>query len=293
LVINDTPTALSYRLRFMAEQSDPSAASLADRPRGAPAAPGGPAAAPATEQAAAPKAAPWKILQTIEVRGGPVSAGASQEATASFGESVLVPGKACRFRAELLEDPSGAVLAEVLVTKEQNRPMLLWMPAAALALATGGGSGNASQVLNGSGTMEGAHQARRVGSQWIEQGQGIIRVTGRDWSMTIDYTYESQGPNAATLVAVAKGTGQAQFVGKPTVPVTITSATAAIGAGGSRQQTGSVVVRTGCTATGTFDGQMGDARYRGVITMTNGTQTLDLATHAGEHRFDIQFTASR
>ncbi len=279
LVANNTSSPLKYHVRFIAEWAE--AATL-------PVAPAGDAPGKATQ---------WWPVQILVVHGGPLAAGASEVVAEKLPADVLEAPKAYRFRAELLDGASGAVLAETFVTRKDDQGAVKWLPAAALALLAGGGgsgsSGDTPGSWTGSGTMVGTHEAQRVGSEWVEHGSGVITITGRGFQMVIDYTYDSHGPNAAALTAAGTGVGTIARPGQPSLPVNITSATAEMTAAGDRHQSGSVVTRTHCAATGTFDGMAGDHSYRGTITMTNGTQTLDLATHRGDHRFDIQFTAVR
>jgi hypothetical protein len=285
LVANETSSPLMYHVRFTAEWAE--AAALAAAPVGQ-----------TQRESPPPATVAWRPVQILMVHGGPLAAGASDSIAEELPADILRAPKAYRFRAELLDGDSGEVLAETLVTKQDDRAAG-WVPAAALAAvlvgsATGPDSSHdRPEPLTGSGTMVGTHEARRVGSEWVEHGSGVITVTGRNFQMVIDYTYDSHGMNAASLSATGAGTGTVTRPGRPLLPVNITSATAAMSAAGDRHQSGSLVTRTHCAATGTFDGMAGDGRYRGTITMTNGTQTLDLVTHKGDHRFDIQFTAAR
>jgi hypothetical protein len=285
LVANHTPDPLRYHVRFTAEWAETAAlAAAASEAQG--------------DSEAPPVTTVWRPVQIVMVPGGPLAVGASDSVAEELPADILEAPKAYRFRAELLDAESGEVLAETFITKQDDRGAA-WLPAAGLAAvlvgnaAGPGSSHDRPEPLTGSGTMVGTHEAQRVGSEWVEHGSGVITITGHNFQMVIDYTYDSHGLNAASLSATGTGAGTITRPGRPPVPVSITSATAAMAAAGDRHQSGSLVTRTHCAATGTFDGMAGDERYRGTVTMSNGTQTLDLVTHKGDHRFDIQFTAVR
>ena len=141
---------------------------------------------------------------------------------------------------------------------------------------------------DGAGVMVGRHEAHRVSGEWVESGSGTIDLCRPDGCLLLDYTYSARGPNAATLAVSGTATGDLfRREGAP-LPATVTSTSVEITFPGVRNENGQVIVRYGATATGTFVGSVGDTSWSGLVTLRNGTHTLDPATGEGEHRFDIQ-----
>ncbi len=310
-VVNESQGPLTYEVRFHVEVSDVSPTKRV--------ASAGPPAAPA-----------WSTLQTIIVPGEDLPAGDSLLVRGRFPYDLLVPGKLFRYRAELFDFSRAEVTREVIITSLENPfAALPVMAGAGLLGSAGRGLGvdppgaealrrsqpapgslsataaaesapaltspgvTAASTASGSGQMNGRHTAQRVGGEWVEQGSGTMDVSGSQGRIVLNYTYNAHGPSAATLTATATATGWLYPPKGKAQRVQITSASAQMTAAGARSQTGSLVSRTGSTATGTFTGLVGTEAWSGLLTMTNGFQTLHLNNHDGKHSFDIRFTASR
>jgi hypothetical protein len=278
LVVNRGPSALEYEVRFLLESRGAAERPMSPR-KGKP---GG-------------VESRWSVVHAVSVRGGRLLGGASSLVKGRIPYELLKPGREYRYRAELLDVSDGAALAAVVITGMQAALGPLAAVAGGAAVASqlfSRGAGAAS--ISGSGTMEGQHEAQRVNGEWVEHGWGTITIAGPQGSLVLDYTYESRGPSAATLRATATGTGtlvRPEEEGAP-LPVEINSASAEMTLPGAREQTGEVIRRTGCWATGTFAGTVGERVCQGLLTMTQGEMTLDLSTNTGTHSFAIQFTGS-
>lgn len=296
LLTNKGRAPLVYEIHFLVECQ--------------PAQPPASAGAPGTAPAGAPpdpstrKSEPeWAVVGMVPVKGGPLGPGKSEVVKATAPHEILQPGEPSRFRAQLVKPGSDNVLAGVILTGAKGSAAAAALAAAAgaaIAVGRAGGGGGAGEVpppgpstLSGSGTMTGQHESQRSGDEWVETGSGDIDVTSAQGHLVLHYTYEAHGPDAGGLTATATATGTfSPASGGAAEVVTISSATAQISRNGDRQQDGQVVTRTGCQATGTFSGTVGSKAWSGLLTMTDGTMTLDLSSNMGTHQFDIQFTAS-
>ncbi len=282
LVVNPTDEPLKYEVRFIVE-TGPAGARVKAKRAG-------------ERTGAAGETGERSGRRVYRVRGGPLAPGASEPVKVTFPSDETKPGVALRFSAELVNLSTGAVLGTAAITAI-HAPFIGAAVAGAGLLAAsgafGGGGGEGKITASGTGTMEGRHTAQWVGDGWREQGSGTITVTGAEGTMVIHYTYHSQGPNVSELVATATGSGTLTRPDSTVVPVEITSATARMQTPGDRIEAGGTITRSGSFATGTFRGTVGGLPWTGVITMSNGVMTFDTATGAGEHTFDIQFTASR
>jgi hypothetical protein len=278
LVTNQTKAPLRYQVRFFMEVREPSKAA-----------------------AEAAKDAIWSTLKTVTVEGGPLAPGASQAVTGLFPYELLQKDRAFRFRAELVESDSGAVLGAAAITAKAGA-LLSGAGAVAAAAVAGVGLSRlaatghetpSTPAPSGSGTMSGQHESRRVNGQWVEHGSGTIDVTGPSGRLVLEYSYDAQGASASDVTASATASGQLiPAAGEPQA-VNITSASAQISRPGLRQQSGQTVTRVGGYATGTFSGTVGGTSWTGVLTLSDGDMTLDLSTGQGTHEFQVQFTASQ
>jgi hypothetical protein len=293
LITNSSEEPLTYEVRFIIEaQVLEPAPEEATEPAGA------------TEDATTPSEPEWSLTKTVPVRGGPLAPGASEVVKATFPYEELVTGQVYRFRVQLVDASSGALLAGAAITAAKAAGAAAAaagaaakvLAAAGAAVAIGGGLGGgggeeAPVSVSGSGTMTGQHESHRVGDAWVEQGSGTIEVTCPQGHMVLNYSYNASGPSAESLTAVATATGTlTPSVGAP-LAVEISSASSQVTQPGAREQVGQVVTRTGALATGTFSGTVGGSPWTGVITMTEGVMTLDLDTDTGAHEFQVQFTA--
>ncbi len=279
LVRNDSKSPLTYEVRFIVESREHP---RSDQPRTS----GG-----ASDQQ------PWTTLSTVPVRGGPLAPGASAPAKTVIPHALLAWGREYRYRAELVDLSSGAVVGAAALSAV-GKASAAAAAAAGAAAAVGaaaalGGGGGSSDSDSGSGTMAGTHEARWVDGEWVEHGSGTIDVTTGQGRMVLEYTYDSHGPSAAELRATATASGELTPTSGTPLAVEITSASAETTAAGTRVQTGSTVRRTGSTATGTFSGTVGGRPWTGLLTMTEGDMTLDLNSGLGEHQYRVRFTASR
>lgn len=280
LVANHSKSPLVYEVRFVVESKErPPQGKRSNQP--------GLAEGQSTDPA-------WPPVHTVSVRGGPLGPGASALVRGIVPYDLLVPGKAFRYRAQLINLSDGMVMGTAIITS-LARPFPVAAVAAgvagAAALIAKGGAPSAS--VSGSGTMVGQHEAHRAGNEWVEHGSGTIDVTTPQGRMVLHYSYDSRGPSAGTLRATATATGQLSSTGGQPLPVEITSASARTTVAGTRQQTGSVIRRTGAVATGTFSGTVEGKPWTGALTMTDGDTTLDLSSNTGTHRFNIRFTAGQ
>jgi hypothetical protein len=296
LVLNDTQEPRQYEVRFVGESS-------ARPPRAG--------AAGAGLQSAQPAERTWSLAAVQSVRGGPLAAGASEPVKATFPYQLLQRNQSYRFRAELVDRSDGHLVASTIITSSGSPFAEIAAPGRSEVLALGGvasgvalldqalkGEGRGPVRAHGWGTMQGTHTARREGNEWVESGSGVIRLrTVPAGTMVLNYTYTARGPSAASLVANAttdpgKENRWVRADGRMSL-VAVSSSSASIISPGSRQQTGQVITRTGCTATGTFSGTVDREAWHGALTMTRGTQTLNLASGTGTHSFTVAFTASR
>jgi hypothetical protein len=289
LLTNNSSAPSSYEVRFRVERQTKPAPNAAER----------------TSTPAAGEPQPeWEVVSRVSVKGGPLAPGKAEVVKAVFPHEVLQPGKACRFFAGLVEPDTGAVLATTSITAAKiaatgiaaiSGAQVVAAVGAAAAIAGGLGGGGEEQpaTIGGSGTMVGEHESHRVSDEWVEHGSGDIDVTSSAGHLVLTYTYDASGPDATSLTASATATGTftPAGAGDPEA-VTITSATAQITQAGDRQEAGGVITRTGSVATGTFSGTIGARPWSGVLTMTEGVMTLNLASDTGSHQFTIQFTAS-
>lgn len=287
LLTNNSSTALDYEVRFRVE-GDGTPVEVATSGESAT-----PAAARPTPE--------WQVTDTISVKGGPLQPGKSEVVKAVFPHEVLQPGRACRFIAELVAPGTDRVLATATITAAKitaagaalsGGKLLAALGAAAVAAGGGGGGGEQPATVSGSGTMVGTHESHRVSDEWVEHGSGDIDVTSADGHLVLHYTYDAYGADASSLSASATATGTFTPVSGAAEAVTITTAAAQITRAGARQQSGPVITRTGAVATGTFSGTVGSRPWSGVLTMGDGTMTLNVNTDTGTHQFSIQFTAS-
>jgi hypothetical protein len=234
------------------------------------------------------------IVSATSVRGEVLAPGKSALVVGELPYSPPVPGTEFRYRAELVDRRNGAVVGTAALSSAAKAASAL-LPAVGVAgaVAAIAGRGGGAATASGAGTMVGEHEAQRAGDQWVEHGSGVIDVTTTMGRMILNYQYDSTGPSAAELNATATATGELTTSGGGVLAVTISSATAQMVVPGDREQTGSLIHRTGAVATGTFTGTVGGAPWSGLLTMTEGDQTLDLSTNAGAHQFNIRFTASQ
>ncbi len=296
LVVNGSQSPVEYQVRFILESQE--------MPRIGPAL--------LSAKAAAPPAAVWSVVQTSIVPGGPLAPAAVEGASAALPYELLAPGKAYRFRAELVDAAHGDVVASEAIRPAGGRFGAVGARASAEAVkppaVRPGASSSAvgmpvdrqlvaahdSDTSCGSGTMSGTHTAVRLNGMWSESGSGTMTLlTHPAGIMELDYQYTSAGGSAANLVAQATATGSWTRENGKVEPVTITSAVANMTYAGDRQQEGHLVTRTNATATGTFSGTVGGKTWTGLLTITAGTQTLDLSSNTGIHSFQIRFTASK
>ena len=239
-----------------------------------------------------PNGHPWGVVTTVSVLGGPLAPGASTVVKARLPYELLTAGKLYRFRAELA-DHLDDVLQISTKAAGATSPFLAGAEFAALIASSKSSlTGHAAPAVSGSGVMAGEHEAHRAGGEWVESGSGTIEASTRQGRLVLQYAYSSHGASAASLVATATASGQLIRPGGEAVPVEITSASARMTFPGARQEVGPIIRRSGATATGTFTGTVGDKLWTGLLTMRNGTQTLNPSTGTGQHSFDIQFTAS-
>lgn len=294
LVSNQSKEPLTYEVRFIVEvQIEEAKVKETAEP-----------AVPAAE-ATAPAEPKWSLTKTISVRGGPLAAGSSEAVKTTFLYGELELGKVYRFRVELVNASTGALLAGATLTAAKAAAaaaagvtaQAAALGAAAVVVATGALGGGeehpAPFSVSGSGTMSGQHESHRESEAWVEHGSGTIDVTCPQGHLLLDYTYDTQGPSAESLTAAATATGTLTRADSSTLAVEVTSATAQITQPGTRQQVGQVITRTGATGTGTFSGTVGGSPWTGVLTLTEGVMTLDLDTNTGTHQFQIRFTASQ
>lgn len=267
LVVNQSPEPTQCEVRFLVERKaqgippDDDSSSAAER---------------------------WEVVHTTTVKSGPLAPGASAVVMTEMGYELLAPGASHRFSVAIIDPATGGVLGCAAI----SRQVLPLLPAAGLgALASHAPSGaGLTANLHGAGTMVGQHEAHRVGEEWIETGTGTMALESSQGGVVLDYAYTFRGPSDTSLTATATADGQLiPFSGAP-VPVAVTSATAQVTYLGTRQQVGTIIQREGGTATGVFAALLGGQSCRGVLTLSNGLQTLDLATGRGEHRFDVRFS---
>ncbi len=90
------------------------------------------------------------------------------------------------------------------------------------------------------------------------------------------------------MTATATATGELVERQGTSVPAQISSASAEMTFPGFRRETNQIISRSGATATGTFAGTIGDVEWSGILTLREGTYTLDPATGKGEHSFRVQ-----
>ncbi|MBN1460022.1 MAG: hypothetical protein JXA57_10815 [Armatimonadetes bacterium] len=228
----------------------------------------------------------WVAVKTVCAAEGVLEPGTSVCEQADLVYDELVPGKAHRFRARVIDPGTGAELASAQLTR-----------AAALAAPGVGGVGLAALsqgVLPGSGqggasgVMVGTHEAHRINGEWTETGQGTITMATAEGQLRLDYTYHAQGPTAAELSATAQAHGELTANDGTPVPAEISSASATMTYPGFRRETDGIISRSGASATGTFAGTVGEVSWSGILTLQEGTYTLDPATGTGEHSFEIQ-----
>jgi hypothetical protein len=275
LVVNESQSPLSYEVRFIVESREHA---RSDQPKQAD--------GRSTEPA-------WTILSTIPVRGGPIAPGASIPVKATVPQELLAWGKEYRYRAELIDLSTGMVVGTAVLSS-LAKTILPAVAAAGLAVgAVAALSGESSPSTSGSGTMVGTHECQWVDGEWVEHGSGTIDVTTPQGRMVLQYSYDSRGPSAAGLRATATATGQLTPPQGGPLSVEITSASAQTTTSGAREQTGSLVRRTGAAAAGTFSGTVGGKPWAGVLTMTDGDMSLDLDSGTGDHSYTIRFTASQ
>ena len=277
ILVNESQSPLEYEVRFIVECSE-------RVPQTYP--------APRSMAVSNPTGHPWLVYTTISVLGGPLAPGASAAVEVRLPYELLTAGRYYRFRPELIDHSTDALVASAKTTSQAS-PFLAGAEFAALAVLSrpllGGHTGAA---VSGAGIMTGEHEAHRADGEWIERGSGTIEASTRQGRLVLEYAYSSHGTSTATLVATATATGQLIRPSGEAVPVEITSASAQMTFPGARQDVGPIIRRSGATATGTFTGTVGDELWTGLLTMRNGTQTLDPTTGRGQHSFDIQFTAS-
>jgi hypothetical protein len=277
VVVNECESPRDYAVDFVLECNE-------RRPWATPASSSEPTGDPAGQ--------PWAAVTIISVMGGPLAPGASTAVTARLPYEMLATGKLYRFRAELPAYLSGLLQTAPSIAGQAS-PLLSGAQFAALTTVSQSfSSEHSAREVSGAGVMSGEHEAHRTAGEWVESGSGTIDATTRQGRLVLEYTYSSHGTSAATLVASATATGQLIQSDGEVVPVRITSASAQITFSGSRQEVGPIVRRSGATATGTFTGTVGGEIWTGLLTMRNGTHTLDPTTGIGQHSFDIQFTAS-
>ncbi len=299
LVVNETAVPLIYHVRFLLES--------AALPAGAKATAGGTKnaadvktaaaaenAAGATTAAASENAPAdttgWSVERTVTATGETLAPGASCPVTTDLPSDLLQPGRQYRCRAELVEGPYPMVApsSQCCLTPRQN----LWGAVPVAGVAALGANTKAATPSNVFfGFLRGTHTAVRVGP-WEEQGSGLIVMRNSDGRATLHYTYTSTGENAATLVATMSATGNLVHLDGRVEPIVITTGHAEMTVAGNRTQVGQEVTRTGAAATGTFVGTLGGRPLSGVVTLTNGRETLNLASHTGVHSFTIEFTPS-
>ena len=272
LVVNESESPLQYEVRFVVERTERAPQT---QPTSQP-----------SEAGTQPAEPVWSAVQVKSVRGGPLAPGTPEAVTTVIPYELLLPGKAYRFRAELLDVSIGMVLAWETITRLENRAL-----AAVGEAGPARGSARASS-LSGSGKMVGDHETHRVGNEWIEHGRGTITLTGLGWRMVLTYTYDAHGASAATRVASGTAEGTFSPMSGETLPVRVTYGTAQITQPGRRSQWGQAIRRVDAQATGTFSGTVAGKPWSGVLSLTQGDVMLDLRSDQGDHRFLVQFTAS-
>ena len=228
----------------------------------------------------------WVAVKTVRVAEGVLEPGTSVYEQADLVYDELVPGKAHRFRARVIDPDTGSELASTQMTQ-----------AAALAAPGVGAVGLAALsqgLLPGSrpggtsGVMVGTHEAHRINGEWTESGQGTITMATAEGQLQLEYTYHAQGLTAAELSATAQAHGELTANDGTAVPAEITSASATMTYPGFRRETDGIISRSGASATGTFTGTVGEVSWSGILTLKEGTYTLDPVTGLGEHSFEIQ-----
>jgi hypothetical protein len=235
---------------------------------------------------------PWRVVDTVSVVGGHLPPGAACPISAELPGEALRSGAAHRVLVDLVDPSTGAPLDSRGVAARAS-------PAVSAAAVVGVAilsdrliSDSGVTLPGGPGVMEGEHVAYRVGGEWVDGGSGTISVRTTEGLLSLDYTYTARGPSAASLTATATATGWLRRQSGLSLPVTITSSSARMTFPGARREVGSLISRSGATATGTFTGTVGEDPCSGLLTMTNGSYTLDTATDRGQHRFEIQVTGS-
>jgi len=271
IIANHGETPVRYQLLVSAEReaTSPSVGTHA-----------GPAQQPS------PETDDWVAVKRVRVAEGVLEPRTSVRKQADLVYDELVPGKAYRFRASVIDPETGSELASAQVTR-----------AAALAAPGFGGVGLAvlSQgVLPGSGqggasgVMVGTHEAHRINGEWTETGQGTITMATAEGQLQLEYTYHAQGPTAAELSATAQAHGELMTNDGTPALAEISSASATMIYPGFRRESDGIISRSGASATGTFTGMAGGVSWNGILTLKEGTYTLDPATGLGGHSFEIQ-----
>jgi hypothetical protein len=273
IITNNSPRQAQYAVRFVVERKATPEDLLVFRT---------PAGKPDSED--------WVAVSAVTVQSGVVAPGASAGVSAEAPYEALSPGAAHRFRAEIVAGATGERLPESILMP-RTLPLLVVGGLTGLA-AQGGSASHAAAVglLGGSGVMAGRHEAHRVNGEWVENGSGTITLWVAQGPAVLSYAYTARGSSSATLAATATAEGQLTTGDGSSLPIHLTSATAQITFPGLRQEIGPVIHRSGATATGVFSAIVGGEACHGVLTLTNGTGTLDPVTGQGEHRFDIRFT---
>ena len=275
LVINHSDSSLHYRVRFLIQQAE----SFADR-------------VDAAHSMMPDENSPsWATVKTIPASTGAIAPGTSASVQASIPHDELVSGQAYRFRAEVEDAHTGAVLEETTIKRSAAALKFAGALVGVAALTKDLWDDDAAGA-DGAGVMFGRHEAHRVSGEWVETGSGTIDICTSEGRLLLDYTYGASGPNAATLAVSGTATGDLfRREGAP-LPATFTSTSLEIIFPGVRNEDGPVILRYGAKATGSFIGTVGDTSWSGVVTLSNGTHTLDPATGEGEHRFDIQLVSA-
>ena len=270
-IVNGSPRQAQWDVRFVVERRATPEVSAGNR-------------------ASQPDSENWIAVSIVAARSELVAPGASAVVSAEVPYEVLIPGVPHRFRAEVSDDATGARVSQS-VLMERTIPLLMLGGLAGLATESGGASHAASaNLLGGAGVMAGRHEAHRVNGEWAENGSGTITLWVAQGRVVLDYSYTARGSSSANLTATATAGGQLTTANGSLIPIQLTSATAQITFPGLRQEVGSIIHRSRATATGVFAATVGTEACHGVLTLTNGTGTLDPITGLGEHRFDIRFT---
>ena len=272
LVVNYGDSPLRYQVQFVAEQGEAESAGGSSAQLTA--------ASPAESEA-------WVTVKTIAGGNGSLPPRTSASVAGDLLYDELTPGRPYRFRAAVVDPETGFELAHARIA----------IPAAS-SVAGAGAVAAAAMLLDshtenrvtasGMGLMRGQHEAHRVNGEWVESGSGTIEMGTTKGHLHLEYAYTARGANAATLTATATATGRLIRPSGSPAPVEITSASARMCFPGFRLESGQTVSRSGATATGTFGGTVGGAEWNGILSLRDGTYTLDLDTGRGEHSFQIQ-----